>query len=379
MFAVVRIADAWKQDLVQKAVAEAEKGKNEKLVDEAQKKFGLGPADIDKVLYVLLDHKTEKMYVVVNTNKAFDKAKLTKEMDLDSAEQKHQNKAYQKEKGGRTAVHFGSDKMMIFAPNEDSMKAALDQLTGNRKATAGKIASVLGRSGGSQHVIVGFGVPSEVAAMAKGGGKGAPGMPDFGPLAEMQAGAMTVNLSGSSVQFDFSGEFPDSTKADQAKKAMDGLKGAVALFAPPGPMSAPVKEIANALSISQSGSTVKVSVSRTFKPEEIAGVLQMGQMFGGMGGGPGQDRAPGSMDQSVVANSTSPTSTWSRARARPRSLASWASRRRPDRLVRARKWQPGSSRGNRSRSNSPTGTGPRSLRPSASEPSIPPQRSSWNA
>jgi hypothetical protein len=244
----------------------------------------------------------KRAWVVGTSTKPYDKAKMIEKMELDPTELKHQGKMYHKSKKGQEAVvSFVNDKMVIVCPNEDSIKLALDQLTGNRKITPGKLANTIGIAGGKEQIIAGFVVPPEAKAMAgmaggppgggvpkKGGVKGkqppaaGPGMgPDFTPLLELQSGSVTIQLTGNTATMELSGDFGDQAKAAKAKEVLDALKGMIPMVGMMLPdMAEPMKELNNSLAISQAGTLVKVKASSSYKPEQLAKVMDALPMRG---------------------------------------------------------------------------------------------------
>ncbi len=301
VFAVVQVKDVWKQPLVQEAMRQAKQKSGKDLAAEFEKESGLSPSEIERVTYAALDTNMDRWWVVITSTKAIDKAQSIEKMKLNPAELTHQGKTYYKSKMTPETVHFASSRMLISAPNEASMKVALEQLTGSRKATGGKLASAISQAG-KHHVVVGFVVPPGMAQMGKmmagGGPKGPAAGPDFTPLLEVQSGTVTADLNGNTIQYVLSGDFPDAAKAAKGKETLDNLKKAIpalALFVPDKQMVDELNKAADAMSISLSGNTVTLKSSQTIKNEDLAKAFA-GMPMGNLGGGmpkPGPRPGPG--------------------------------------------------------------------------------------
>ncbi len=272
IFAVVRVAELWKQDVVQKAVAELEKKLGEKLTTELQNKLGLTLADLDTIIFVSLDPRMDRAWVAFSASKPFDRAKIIKTTELEPAERKYRDKVYHKDKNAKEMVHVG-EKTLIVTPNEESMKAALDQLTGNRQTIPGKLAGSVSRLGGKEQFILG-GVISREAVKGLNG----PGVPpQLGPLSALETGTVAITIKDGTAHLELAGTYPDADKAGKAKEALvEFLKTlpALAVFIPDKEIGERIKQLANAVKASQSATTVKAVATQPIKGEELIRVIE---------------------------------------------------------------------------------------------------------
>ena len=267
-FATVRVADLLKTPVGKKLMDKL--GDQKQHLTEVEKKFGVSLQDVERVTAVFLDVEKPSWYVIIQTSKAVDKNKILKELG-NASEKKHEGKTYHAETGGKDAIYFASDKLIVIGA-ETNVKKAMEV-----KKKSGPLDDALKLASKSKYQIAGgFNIPSSLVNQAKAGAGMVPGAADLLTVKSV-AGAMAVS---DSIEIVARAYFPDSSKA---KSAADSLKTIMNLgkgFAP--------KEAAALTKIpdpKQSGKAVEI----TWKVEkgDVDSLIDVGtkQILTDLGGG----------------------------------------------------------------------------------------------
>jgi hypothetical protein len=246
-FVTFRVADALKTD-VGKAIWEQVRAKGGNELDVMQEKTGMKPEDIDRVTIVSVDAQKESMWVIVNTNKAYDRDKLIKEGNL--KESSHNGGKYYTMRPD-TAVIFVSDRQAVFGP-EKGIKRCLEL---PKKPASGPLDKSLKVASNSKyHFAAGAHIPQDLADQARGVSKGIPLKVDS--LLALK-GATLTGIFKDNIELEARLQFPDSDKAKSAESDLNTLKGLLGMAAAQDKTGL-VNKLNSGLTIKQDGSEVVV-------------------------------------------------------------------------------------------------------------------------
>ena len=174
------------------------------------------------------DAPPDKGYLIVSTSKPADMEKIEKTAE--------EMMAVKKEINGKVAwvieadpkkptFHLVTPELAIFGP-EDVLTPLLTEPVSKEGPLAAAIAAA---SGDRSQIFAGFVIPAEVAAMGREKLEGP--LEGVKPLLEASEGSLTVH-SDKALQVLAKLKFPDPEKAEEAKKAVDGLLGFAGLMLP---------------------------------------------------------------------------------------------------------------------------------------------------
>jgi hypothetical protein len=268
-FVSVRVGDVWKLEDTQKAMAELRK-QNPQMdpAQEMEKRFGMGPADIERLTVVVQDAEKQRVWMVISTAKPYDQDKLKGNLE-GSSEKTHEDKKYLvgkvKDAPDNAALHFVNNRMMVAGP-EEGVKAALGVAAKRNKGPLDDGLSLIGKS----HLVAAFNIPPQLAQQMKAGMNN-PFAQQYSAVAEVQSGTLVLNMDNKKTDLEAALRFPDDGKAKAAKEAADkGLKAVQGLLLiaggaanqPEGKKAVEqVSKALDALKIEQSGSRVVLRTS----------------------------------------------------------------------------------------------------------------------
>lgn len=292
-FGVIRVAEVWKNPIVQELVPPVQQQAGKDFTKELQDSFGIDPGEIDRFVFVMQDPQNNKGWISIKSSKPIDKVKVTQKQELLSEQKKYQNKTYQISKDGKMVVHFAGDKMCVLAPSEDNLKTALDLATGARKADFGAMANAIGMAKQNPQTLIGFQIPPQAATQM---GMMANNIPIPGlnlrPLLEMRNITMTLNLEGNKANVEVLLNYLNENKAKAAKTTLDTLKTnpVVLLMVANDPEA---KKALDEMNVDVTASDLKFKSSQTIKPGEIGKMMAMIGAQGQANRVPGRPVNPG--------------------------------------------------------------------------------------
>jgi hypothetical protein len=297
-FVTIRVADLWKTDLAQKAVQQGKQQAGGKdFVAEMQKETGMGPADIERATFVLMDTKSpNNAFGILLASKPYDRAKL---LGPSPQEKKHQNKAYQVvSKGGEPfACYFASSKVLVVGP-EQGVLSCLGALGGNK--AGGPLDGALKTAAGTHHIVGAFTPRPDLVETARAEMKKNPIVAPYQGLLDVQCATAVLDL-GNKLNLDVALAYPTDAKAAEAKKALDGLTGMLPGFmgmlkSALGKAYDPLEASVKGIKVEQQGTVVSVHYSIDMTPL----VDNLSKMVPGPGGpagfGPPGLQPPGQPD-----------------------------------------------------------------------------------
>lgn len=287
MVVAVQVAALWNTPVTQELLRNLP-GDAKNNLDEMEKKTGLKPADIDRVLAVFPDLDSKQPLVVITTNKPVDRKKILEGLEADPAERKHQNRAYHVSKKGMNdpGIHFVSDKLFVLG-GEVGLKLALDHVAGATKKAPGKLANSLKLVDGRNQLVVAMVPPGAQVQQIKQMAQANPLAGQYVSLLELQSGALTASLVANTLQIEITGTFPGEPAAKAAKSTLDTLKtqanGFILFIQDPQQKADAQKALTN-LSIDQKGADVLVRTSAEINVNDL--MKMAGGPLGGPFGGP---------------------------------------------------------------------------------------------
>jgi hypothetical protein len=235
-FASVRVADAWKLPSTQKSLDALKPqlgGKDP--VAEMQKETTLGPSDIERMTIVLKNSEQSLAWVVVLGVKAFDQKAILGKLQSPKTV-KHEGKTIHvgNTSGGlgvgERAVYFASNRVLVFA-DEKGVKEAISSAA--RKQATGPLADAVKEAGGKHLIVVGFALPGALKMQLRNAGMAIPApFQGVRALFELNGGTVIMNQSGDIAQVEATLKYATADKTKDARTALDGLKGALALLLP---------------------------------------------------------------------------------------------------------------------------------------------------
>jgi hypothetical protein len=299
-FVTVRVAELWKADAVQKALAALRKQNPQMpdLLGMMEKEIGLKPADVERFSAAILDFEGELGWGITSTVQPYDRKRILAQLK-DVRALRHANKPYHlgtpKSGGDKLALHFVNDRMLVIAP-EKGMKAFLSYAAGKKRA--GPLDDVTKRAGGRNHLVAAVnlaGLPLKVRLMLLAATRQVPGARSLG---DVRSVTVVLNVRNS-LKLDLKARMPSDAKAVEVKRIVDASLAAVKLNWPaikmnmgrqPGVNPAVVGEVEQLLeSISVDASGVEVSIKMTSSaslPATLIASMDRRLPVGGPGVGP---------------------------------------------------------------------------------------------
>ncbi|MBI1917778.1 MAG: hypothetical protein HYS12_24045 [Planctomycetes bacterium] len=157
-FITVRVADLVDSPLGKQFMDRM--GGRLKEVEKWEDKLGLSRKDIERVTWVFIDAEKNAGWLIVKTNKAYDKDKIMSSLkEGDLKEQQANGKTYYLDSGGPGALCFHSDRMFLIASSGDTMETCLAL---PKKPKSGPLDEALQMaSKGKNQYAAGINVPSD--------------------------------------------------------------------------------------------------------------------------------------------------------------------------------------------------------------------------
>lgn len=230
-FVTLRVADVWKLDATQRSWQNLKKQgllMGEDPLALLEKQTGLTPADIDRVTVAVVDGEKTILWVILATNKPYDRDKVLK-AETNPQEVKHEGRSYfagQSMGGTRTAYHFADKQLLVLGP-EDGVKRCLTFAAS--KKVPGPLTDAIKQAAGKRHLVGGFNVPQDKAQKAKSQMTGM--AQPFQVLLDLQSGTLAMDF-GDTLVLDATLKYPSDAKAQEAKKAVDQGKTLAELALP---------------------------------------------------------------------------------------------------------------------------------------------------
>lgn len=306
-FVSVRVADIWNSPLGQEAQKKMKKsmpGKDPN--EEIVKEMGILPADIERLTFVAVDAQKEVMWIIVATNKPYDKDKILKSGNYPNpTEAKAGDRTYyvRKKWPEENALYFLNDRVFLFAPSSKVMPKAMEYLDG--KGGKGPLEGALKLAAEKHALVAGINPPPEILAM--GAAQMKPPMDVLKPLFDLKTATVVADL-GDGLNLDLSLHFAADDKAAAGKRGLDtGLailraalpfvKQGMARSMPPEMVDKVYNQMTttlNELKIEQKGASVSIQ-TKVAQESLIAAVnmVQAKSAVAGPGGRPGPGIRPG--------------------------------------------------------------------------------------
>ncbi len=302
-FVTLRPADVWKLDFSQRMlpVLRARAGGKD-VIRTMETELGLTPLDVERFSVVYQDVRPDPnhkptWWLVLRTLKPYDRTKIAGR-HASPKKITHEGKTFQLGKvyndpankaGGMEdeAVYFAGSRVLILS-DETGMKSCLTAVA--RKSATGPLASAVQQAGGNNHMLVAFAPNSAMQQeMRNLGATAPPQAKGMLALLDLTAISFVGNLAGDALQLDAGVAYPDSGKANSAKKAFDAIMAMGQLALPD-----EQKKTLDSITSSVSGNDLKVQMKFDTKTLEAL-IRQQGAMpfGGGMNRGPNPGPPPG--------------------------------------------------------------------------------------
>ncbi len=222
----LRMADAYKVDVIRRGLQALEKQNGGKdLVAEVRKQTGLVPADVERLTVVFADSKANVGWLIVATVKPYDRARLLDKFTAPKAI-KHRGRTYHAGKLGDSndvAVHFVNQRVAVYA-DEAGMKRCLSFLDG--KKNKGPLEDAVKLASGKRHLV---GAVNPAVGLRELREEAAKLWKPFGPLLDLETATLALDF-GAATQVELSVRYPTVGKANDGRKAAEGVKAAVQLL-----------------------------------------------------------------------------------------------------------------------------------------------------
>ncbi len=294
LFAHVRVGDALETELGRKALEQINKTGGQGPLAEMQQTTGLQLSDIDRFTMVVTELKQDHGYGILLTTKPMDRKTILTNLGGEQHEASHEGRKYvvvTKDKEP-VAFHWVNDKFLLVG-DEPSLKRGLELLRGKRPS--GPQDAAIKKAAEKHHVVVGF-VPPPNAARTMAAPAVSPALAGMKSMADAKSGSLIVDIDNV-VKLEATIEMADESKANEARKSLDGLKALGGMFLPAlkgqmtpslGPQGAEqvygyINAFVDSIQTTRSGSTLTVRASCDVKGIlDVAGSRLSALAMGGM-------------------------------------------------------------------------------------------------
>jgi hypothetical protein len=323
-FFTVRLADLWKTDPVKELVQMGGKDAAQGLA-EVEQKLGIKPDDIERVTFVIRDFQSMQagkpdMWAIVSSSKPWDTKKIMDALEGKATEKKQKDVTYYVNPAGDGAFYMANPKTLVFAPNENTLKACMAQQ--EKPKTSGPLERAIKAAGGKAHFFAAASIPKDAVAPMKA--MAAKGDPKAADVLDIQTIMISLTISGKDLEMELTGAYPSSDKAKTAKNALNDAKsqaGAALMFVPDQKMREQINKLLGTLTIDQSGSDVVVKAKTSLDLNALGGQGMLQGLMGGIGrvkGATGKVQGMNNLKQIGLAfhdhasanDSALPTSVW---------------------------------------------------------------------
>jgi hypothetical protein len=218
-FAVLRIADVWKTEGAQKALA-----RQPKLADRIEAQVGLRPEEIERASIAFFDYDNELAWGVIRTIEPYDRAKVLSHLK-DAREKQHGKRRYwvgTASNGQPLAWHFASSRVIVVC-NEESMYSCLDR---HAQPMPGALSPLLAKIETKQHGLAAAVLPESVRKRVSGPFKNM-----LQPFLDVQTATAEIQLAEKAT-IEVRAQLANADKANALAKALPTTLGFANLMLP---------------------------------------------------------------------------------------------------------------------------------------------------